>query len=184
VVECHLAKVNVEGSNPFSRSVVAALRRRGEVLLGVAHGLQPRALFGSTLAGMISLLRLGFAIALFGSAGACGGSVADPSCTVPAGTYTEHFAPQAGCAAIAAVSYTFPSKTTLAVLDAGVGCSGSVDSMCTVTYACTRSSGGVTTQSTESLAYGSDGTATGKLTQTVSGNGPTTTCTYDVTVTK
>jgi len=127
------------------------------------------------------------------AAGGCGGQIegADGGgggCTVPGGTYLEHFVAESpSCPALQDTTYTFNATTTLsAAVDAGVVSSGcTVDvTGCTVTYACTQPSGSYTIQMNESLSYASDGTATGKVTETVTGNNVSTTCTYDVTVSK
>lgn len=124
-------------------------------------------------------------------AGGCGGQIvgadAGDSCTVPGGTYTEHFAPESPqCPTLPDTTYTFNGTTTLTALDAGSpanGCTLSITG-CTVSYVCSQVSNGYTTKTTETLDYSSDGTATGKVTETVSGNNVNTSCTYDVTVSK
>ncbi len=129
------------------------------------------------------------------TAAACGGQISGAdggaSCTVPAGTYTEHFTAQAsGCAPINDVTYTFNATTTFAVGDAGPtspgpGCTASVDgASCTVSYACTTTSNGYTIQTNMTLVYKSDGTATGTVTENLTGNNANQTCTYSVSVTK
>ncbi|HSQ62716.1 MAG TPA: hypothetical protein VLM85_05860 [Polyangiaceae bacterium] len=139
---------------------------------------------------------LGVAAAIFvvtmAAAGGCGGQIVGADgggggCTVPGGTYLEHFVAESpSCPALQDTTYTFNGTTTLSAIDAGApsnGCTVDVTG-CTVSYACTQMSGSYTIQMNESLSYASDGTAAGKVTETVTGNNVSTTCTYDVTVSK
>jgi hypothetical protein len=142
---------------------------------------------------------LGFtAIVLFttGLAAGCGGEISGADsgagCTVPGGTYVEHFVAQTPvqCVAISDVTYTLNGATTFAVSDAGPGapspgCTASVDGpTCTVSYVCTQTTSSSTVQANMSLVYKSDGTATGTLTETTTSGTTTTICKYDVTVSK
>jgi hypothetical protein len=145
----------------------------------------------SKLGGASALLALGFC-----AAAACGGQVvgqdSGASCTVPGGTYVEHFTSQTAlCTPIPDQSYSLAGPTTFAVADAGPGapepgCTASVDgASCTVSYACAQTNSGYDIQSNMTLVYKSDGTATGTLVRNLTDAGGTkTTCTYDVTVTK
>jgi hypothetical protein len=140
---------------------------------------------------LLGLTASGFLIAM-SVAGGCGGQISGAdgggnSCTVPGGTYMEHFAAESPqCPTLPDTSYTFNGTTTLTAIDAGSPSSGcTVDiTGCTVSYVCSQVSNGYTTKTTETLVYSSDGTATGKVTETVSGNNVSTNCTYDVTVSK
>jgi hypothetical protein len=127
-----------------------------------------------------------------GSGGGDGG--ASGSCSVSAGTYTQHFTTEAGgsnCPSIPDQSLTINGNETITggggsgPADGGPGCTTNVDSStCTVTTNCTTTASGFTSQVSTTITF-SGGSATGMETISEGSAGqPRTTCTYDMTMTK
>jgi hypothetical protein len=140
------------------------------------------------------------ALALAGGLPACGGSTGggdNASCSLGAGAYTLHFAPEASSNStcptlpdktetVAATegpsAFVASSMTAPTTMDAGSDCTTSTAG-CSVTANCSIMGDGVSAQISADLTLGTN-TVSGTETIAESNNGTTLTCKYDVTWTK
>ena len=128
---------------------------------------------------------------------ACGGSTSSNggTCSIAGGTYTQHFTAEAGgtnCPDVADQTITINGNETLSgdsgsgPSDGGNGCTTNVNgSTCTVTTACTITSGGFTSNFATSLTFnGSSGTGKETMSSTDATGRTLSSCTYDIAMTK
>jgi hypothetical protein len=134
---------------------------------------------------------------------ACGGSTTgnggggggNGSCTITAGTYTQHFTAEAGgtgCTSIPDQTITITGNETVSggggsgPADGGPGCTSSVDSAtCTSTTSCNTTVSGFTDNISSTFTFdGSSATGKETIEMTDSSGQVLSNCTYDITMTK
>ena len=130
---------------------------------------------------------------------ACGGSASgddsEGSCSISAGTYTQHFVTEPGgtsCPSIPDQTLTVASNQTVTggggsgPAERAPGCTSNLDSStCTSSTSCTNTAGGLTTTISLAVTYNGASSSGKETMKSIDSTGKVlSNCTYDITMTK